>query len=202
MFFNSCQMVYLLQNEISLSTHDFQHITKNCQTQSSLSRVENHVEEIKNYCDGNEMSDWCGLTSCTRWITMFTLKSDLENPEKPNKKWQTACNKLHVSNLNYFISDLIPIIEKLILLTQKCWKHTLPPSQCDILRHDSSVAHTSEKIHFLDAIARAFNEIQFIQSEKERDRQARAIHHTNRSNVFQPCPLKWQEGPVKVAGGE
>ena len=57
MFFNSCQMVYLLQNKISVSTQDIQHISKNCQTQSSLSRVENHVEEIKHYCDGNEMSD-------------------------------------------------------------------------------------------------------------------------------------------------
>ena len=47
--------------------------TNNCQTQSSLWRVENHADEIKNYFDGNEMSDWCGLT-------MFTFESDLENP--------------------------------------------------------------------------------------------------------------------------
>ena len=40
-------MVYLLQNEISVSTHDFQHIIKNCETQSSLSRV----GENKSYCD-------------------------------------------------------------------------------------------------------------------------------------------------------
>ena len=50
-------MMYLLQNEISVFAHDFQHITKNCQTQSSLRRVENHTEEIKNYFYGNEMSD-------------------------------------------------------------------------------------------------------------------------------------------------
>ena len=33
------------------------HITKNCQTQSSLSRDENHAEEIKNYYDGSEILD-------------------------------------------------------------------------------------------------------------------------------------------------
>ena len=49
MLFSSCQMVYLF--------HDFQHMTKNCQTHSSFSRVENHAVEIKNYCDENEMSD-------------------------------------------------------------------------------------------------------------------------------------------------
>ena len=64
--FKSSQMVYLLRNEISVSTHDFQHITKNCQTQYSLGRVENNAEEIKNYSDGIKMSDWCGFTSCTR----------------------------------------------------------------------------------------------------------------------------------------
>ena len=53
MFFNRCQIFYLLQNEIS----DFQHKTKNCHTQSSLIRVENHADEIQNYVDGNEMSD-------------------------------------------------------------------------------------------------------------------------------------------------
>ena len=66
MFFNSCQVVYLSLNEISVSTHDFQHIANNCQTQSNLRHVENHAEEIKNYDDGNEISDWCGLTTCTR----------------------------------------------------------------------------------------------------------------------------------------
>ena len=50
-------MVYLFQNEISVFIHDFQLITKNCQTQSSLMRVENHADEIENYFDGNEMSD-------------------------------------------------------------------------------------------------------------------------------------------------
>ena len=59
-------MVYLFQNEIAVSTHDFQHVTKNCQTQSSLSRVENHAVEIKNYVDGYEMSDRCGTTFCMR----------------------------------------------------------------------------------------------------------------------------------------
>ena len=33
----------------------FKQITKNCQTQSSMIRVENHAAEIKNYVDGNEM---------------------------------------------------------------------------------------------------------------------------------------------------
>ena len=80
MFFNSCQMVYLLQNEISVSTHDSQHTTKSCKTQSSLKRVENHAVDFKNYYDGNEMSDRCGTTFCTRWITMFTFETNLENP--------------------------------------------------------------------------------------------------------------------------
>ena len=40
MFFNSCQMVYLHHNTIH--SHDFQHILKTCQTQSSLRCVENH----------------------------------------------------------------------------------------------------------------------------------------------------------------
>ena len=58
MFFNSCQMVNMLQNEISDSTHDFQHLaSKNYQTQSGLSCVESHAEEIKTYCDGNEISE-------------------------------------------------------------------------------------------------------------------------------------------------
>ena len=65
-FFNSYQMVYLFQHEISVSTHDFQHITKNCQTQTSLGGVENHAVEIKHYFDGNEMSDRCGTTFCMR----------------------------------------------------------------------------------------------------------------------------------------
>ena len=49
-------MVYLFQNEISILTHDFLHITKN------LRCVENHAVVIKNYCDGNKMSDRCGTT--------------------------------------------------------------------------------------------------------------------------------------------
>ena len=73
-------MVYLLQNEISVSTNDFQLILKNCQTQSSLSGVENRAVKIKNYFDGNEMSDRCGTTFCMRRITMFTFETDLENP--------------------------------------------------------------------------------------------------------------------------
>ena len=28
--------------------------------------VENHAEEAKNYCDGNEISDRCRITFCTR----------------------------------------------------------------------------------------------------------------------------------------
>ena len=60
-------------------THDFQHTTTmNCQTQSSLSRVENHAEEIKNYYDGNEVSEARGLRSCTRRITTFTFETNLE----------------------------------------------------------------------------------------------------------------------------
>ena len=39
--------------------------------------VENHADEIKNYYDGNEISDWCALTPCTRWIIMFTFESEL-----------------------------------------------------------------------------------------------------------------------------
>ena len=71
-------MVCLFQNEISVSIHDFQHTTKNCQTQSSLSRVENHTVEIKNYFNGYEMSDPCGTAFCMRRITMFTFETDLQ----------------------------------------------------------------------------------------------------------------------------
>ena len=47
MFFNSYLMVYLLRNEISVLTHDFQQITKNSQIPSSLRRVQNHAEKNK-----------------------------------------------------------------------------------------------------------------------------------------------------------
>ena len=80
MFFNSCQMVHLFHNKISVFIHNFQHITNNFKTQSSLRRVENRAEKIKHYDDGNEMSDWSKLTSYTRWKTMLTFESDLENP--------------------------------------------------------------------------------------------------------------------------
>ena len=64
--FYSFRILYLLQYESSVSTHDFQHKTKNCQTQCSLSRVENHEEVTKNHFDENEMSDLCGMTLCAR----------------------------------------------------------------------------------------------------------------------------------------
>ena len=48
-FFNSCQMVYLHHDNISVFTHDFQHTTKNCPTHSSLRRAENYVQEPKHY---------------------------------------------------------------------------------------------------------------------------------------------------------
>ena len=50
-------MMHLLHNEISVFTHDFQHITKNYQTQSSKRGVEKHAEENRNYDDGNGISD-------------------------------------------------------------------------------------------------------------------------------------------------
>ena len=78
MFFNSYQIVYLYQNEFSVSTHDFQQRT--VKLNPAGSRVENHAVEIKNYYDGNEMSYRCGTTFCTRWITMFTFETDLVNP--------------------------------------------------------------------------------------------------------------------------
>ena len=88
-------MMHLLHNDISVFTHDFKHITKNCQTQSSLSRVENHGEEIKNYYDGNEISDWCGSTSCTQCITTITFEADLENPVKPCSNQHFQANLIH-----------------------------------------------------------------------------------------------------------
>ena len=61
-------MVYLFQNEISVSTHDFQHIelSRTVKLNPAESRVENHAVEIKNYYDGNEMSYRRGTTFCTR----------------------------------------------------------------------------------------------------------------------------------------
>ena len=58
----------MFQPDLNLKTNEaiYQHITKNCRTQSSLSRVENHSVETKNYFDGNEMSDRCGTTFCMR----------------------------------------------------------------------------------------------------------------------------------------
>ena len=43
----------LQPHNISVLPHDFQHIAKNYQSQSSLIRVENHVEELINVCDVN-----------------------------------------------------------------------------------------------------------------------------------------------------
>ena len=45
---------FRIQSVYTQCTHDFQHITKNCQTQCSLRRVENHTEEIN---DGNMMME-------------------------------------------------------------------------------------------------------------------------------------------------
>ena len=45
--------------KFSILTHNFQHITKNCQTQPSLRRDENHVEERKHNCDANTTFDSC-----------------------------------------------------------------------------------------------------------------------------------------------
>ena len=50
-------------NKIAILTHDFQHITDNCQTQSSLIRVENHVKELKYYCDANAIFGSCWKAS-------------------------------------------------------------------------------------------------------------------------------------------
>ena len=50
-----------------LSTDDairFQTPVKN-DDEAARSSVENHAEEIKNYYDGNEISEWCDITSCT-----------------------------------------------------------------------------------------------------------------------------------------
>ena len=33
---------------------------------------------MKNYDDGNEISDWCGITSCMWWIATFTFETDVE----------------------------------------------------------------------------------------------------------------------------
>ena len=53
MFFNSCHILYWHHNKISVLSHDVRHNPKNSLTQSSLSSVENHVEELNNYCDEN-----------------------------------------------------------------------------------------------------------------------------------------------------
>lgn len=53
MFFNSCHIVYKHHNKRSVLTHDFELITKNYQTKSSLRSVENLMEEQKHYCDAN-----------------------------------------------------------------------------------------------------------------------------------------------------
>ena len=60
-------MVYLHHNQISVLP-DFQHITKICQTQSSLKRVENHVEELNHYCDNIILQQIHNLTSVEKHI--------------------------------------------------------------------------------------------------------------------------------------
>ena len=80
MFFNCCHILYWHHYKISVLTHDFQHITSNCQTQSCLRRVENHVEELKLYCDANTTFDCFWKTSSRRWIMKFTFGS---------KTWKT-----------------------------------------------------------------------------------------------------------------
>ena len=50
-FSTTVKWFFLRHNNISVLRRDFQQITNNCQTQSSLRRVENHADEIKNYDD-------------------------------------------------------------------------------------------------------------------------------------------------------
>ena len=47
MFFNRCQMMHRHHFKIAVRMNVFPHTSNNCQTQSSLRRVENYVEELK-----------------------------------------------------------------------------------------------------------------------------------------------------------
>ena len=60
--FQHWNILYLHHNKVSVLPHDCQQTTKNCQTQSSLKRVENHVEELINYYDANTTFDSCWKT--------------------------------------------------------------------------------------------------------------------------------------------
>ena len=73
MFFNNCRW------SCSVFTHDFQHITNNCPTQSILRCVENYVQELKYYCEANAIFESCWKTSRKQWKMLLTLIIDSEN---------------------------------------------------------------------------------------------------------------------------
>ena len=82
--FYSCQMVYLLHNTISVLTQDFQHITKNCQNQSSWSRVENLAEAairtsphaILTHATRKEFSQFSSFSRYYNDILLFLYKDN------------------------------------------------------------------------------------------------------------------------------
>lgn len=60
------------QNKIKLVAHGFQHITKNCQTYSSLQGVENYVEDLI-------VIQMQYLTAVNEHLTSYKEVVDIEN---------------------------------------------------------------------------------------------------------------------------
>ena len=92
-------MIYLHKNKISFLPHDFLHITRNCQTQSRLNRVENNVEELKHHCSTNTTFDSCSKhlvingKCCTHWkLTRKTLQAGA-----PTENKKIASRNKHVN---------------------------------------------------------------------------------------------------------
>ena len=96
MFFNSCHIMYRHYNKHSVLTHDFQLITKNCHTQSSLRSVENQMEKHKNYCVANiTISQLLKHISQAMKVMLLTL--EMESDKTCNFKYWAIGN----ANINF-----------------------------------------------------------------------------------------------------
>ena len=81
---------------------------------SSLWCVENHVEELKFYCDPNTIGDSCWKTSCMRWIQDFPSKFPMSTTfSNPCNTWGCSARCLFVNqNFCVVFFHALFIIEK------------------------------------------------------------------------------------------
>ena len=82
MIFNSCHTLYSHENKVSVPTNDFQQITKNCQTESNMKRVENHIENLKNY-----YNIWQLLKNISQALKTTDILNWLGNPANGMRIW-------------------------------------------------------------------------------------------------------------------